>query len=177
MDYQNHEMEKLYTEYFPKIYNYVFYRLLQKEETEDMVSYIFLKIAEHLDSYDAQKANLNTWIYSIASHTFTDYCRTRKKSVSFDNDENDLDYTLTVDFDTQYDQILDPKRKILLTALAQMSERDSTILYCVYFEGMRYREVSERLGINESTLSSALMRAKAKLRRQLEQNGSDVLLR
>lgn len=177
MDYQNQELEKLYEEYFPKIYNYIFYRLFQKEETEDLVSCIFLKIAEHLDSYDSHKASFSTWIYHIASNTFTDYCRTRKKSVSLDDENNPGYNTMTVEFDTQYDQVLEPKRKILLSALGQMNERDRTILYCVYFEGMSYREVSGRLGINESTLASALMRAKAKLRQQLEKSGEADQLR
>ena len=83
-------LEEIYEEFFPKIYNYFFYRLLHKEETEDLVSQVFVKIAEHLDRYDPHKARLSTWIYRIAENTLTDYFRTRKAPLSYDHEENGL---------------------------------------------------------------------------------------
>ena len=32
------DFEKIYDEYFPKIYNYIFYRLMSREDTEELVS-------------------------------------------------------------------------------------------------------------------------------------------
>ena len=38
--------EQMYEEYFPKIYNHIFYRLLSREDTEDVVSEVFIKVAK-----------------------------------------------------------------------------------------------------------------------------------
>ena len=50
MAYQNAavDMEEVYNEYFSPIYNYVFYRLLNRENTEDIVSQVFMKVCAHL---------------------------------------------------------------------------------------------------------------------------------
>ena len=45
-------------EYFPKIYNYIFYRILSKEDTEDIVSEIFTKTARSADAFDSKRLPL-----------------------------------------------------------------------------------------------------------------------
>lgn len=170
-------LEEIYEEFFPKIYNYFFYRLLHKEETEDLVSQVFVKIAEHLDRYDPHKARLSTWIYRIAENTLTDYFRTRKAPLSYDHEENGLESKLTVEFEEQYEKIASPKRRAVFSALAQMGERDRTIVYYAYFRGMSYREIAKKMQMGESTLASALMRAKQKLKTHLEQSGDLSMLR
>lgn len=55
-----------------------------------------------------------------------------------------------------------------------MKERDRMAVYYVCFLEMSYKEAAARLGIGESTLASALMRAKRKLRAYLEENGDVV---
>ena len=65
--------EAMYREYFPKIYNYIFYRILSKEDTEDIVSEIFTKTARSADAFDSQKASFNTWIYRIAKNVLIDF--------------------------------------------------------------------------------------------------------
>lgn len=169
------DLEALYATYFPKIYNYVFYRLLHREKAEDLTSLIFLKIAEHLDSYDPKKAKLSTWIWRIAENTLCDYYRTNKIHLSLDDDTCDIKSSMAVGFEEQYEQILSPKRKDLFAALCQMNERDRMLIYMKYILDMSYREISKQLGMNESTLASALMRAKQKLKKQLK-NGPETSL-
>ena len=62
-DHGRRALEEIYEEFFPRIYNYIYYRLLHREETEDLVSRIFLRVAEHLQEYDPKKAKLDTWIF------------------------------------------------------------------------------------------------------------------
>ena len=66
------DFERMYEDYF-KVYNFIFYRLLHKQDTEDLVSEVFLKVARNIFSFNAQKASFNTWIFTIARNTLTDY--------------------------------------------------------------------------------------------------------
>ena len=70
--------EQMYGEYFPKIYNYVFYRLLNREETEDIVSEVFIKVARNVHTFDGRKASFKTWIYTITKNALTDHYRSRR---------------------------------------------------------------------------------------------------
>lgn len=157
------DLESLYKEYFSKVYNYIFYRLLHRENTEDLVSDIFLKIANNIDSYDPHKAGLGTWVFVIAANTLRDYYRTRKLCVSLEVGAFS-GQALSVEFEEQYEQILSPKRRALFQALSTLSERERMMLCGKYFFGMHNRELARWLDMNESTVGSVLMRARKKLR-------------
>lgn len=170
-DEKSRMLEQIYEEFYSQIYNYVFYQLLHREKTEDLVSRIFLKVVEHLDDYDPDRAKMSTWIFRIAKNTLTDYFRTHRVLISLDRERTGETPTLTVDFETEYNRIMEPGRRAVYQALAQLNRRDRMILYYVYFQGMSYRETAGMIGISESTLASALMRAKQKLRASMEETG------
>ena len=65
--------ERTYREYFPKIYNYIFYRLLSREDTEDVVSVIFMKAARSAETFDESRASLRTWLCRIAQNALIDF--------------------------------------------------------------------------------------------------------
>ncbi len=72
------EKEVLYTEYRDKVSRYVFCKLRNKNDAEDLVSEIFLKVYENLDKFDANLASVSTWIYTITQNTVTDYFRSNR---------------------------------------------------------------------------------------------------
>lgn len=167
-------LRQIYEEYYSQIYNYIYYRLLHREETEDLVSQVFLKAAEHMDIYDPAKASYGTWIFRIAKNQLIDYFRTRRDTVSLDDEESGLENRLLVEFEEEYRRIIKPERKAVFAALAQLKERERMILYYVCFLGLSYRETAERMEIGESTLATALMRAKRKLRACMEEGGDSI---
>lgn len=156
------DFEQMYREYFPRIYNYVFYRLLSREETEDIVSEVFLKIARNASRFDTKKASFKTWIYTIAKNALTDYYRAKKAALSLDGE--DYGIALSVDFEEQLNQISSPDRKILYQELAALKERERTMVYYKYFEGYNNRQIAAILDMNESTVATVLFRALKKLR-------------
>ena len=164
------DLKELYEENFPIIYNFFFYRLLHRENAEDLTAQTFLKAAEHLHTYDPDKAKASTWLQRIAQNTLIDFYRSQKKSVSIDNET--IGSALSVSVEEQYEQIVSPGRKALYAALWQLSERDRTLVYHKYFLEESYHEISRQFSINESTLATVLQRAKAKLRESL--NGPAV---
>ena len=61
-------MEAIYEEYFPVVYNYVYYKLLNREHCEDLVSQIFLKVVQNLYRYDPALATMRTWLLRITDN-------------------------------------------------------------------------------------------------------------
>ena len=55
--------DSLYLDYKDKITAYVRSRIENKYDVEDIVSTVFLKIYQKIDSFDESKASLSTWIY------------------------------------------------------------------------------------------------------------------
>ena len=154
--------EEMYQEYFPKIYNYIFYRLLSREETEDLLSEIFIKAVKNAASFDQSKGSFNSWIFRIAKNTLINHYRSAKNSVSLDDDESGI--VLSVNFEDQLGQISSEKRKVLYQELAKLSERERLIIYHKFFDGYNNRQIAMLLEMNESTVGTVLSRTLKKLR-------------
>lgn len=161
------DIETIYETYFSKIYNYFFYRFLHRETAEDLTSQTFLRAAERFYTYDSSRP-IGPWLFRIAERSLADYYREHRPVLSLD-DEGITEPSIS--FEAEYQRILDPRRKALYAALAQLPQRDRTILYRKYILGESYHQIALELSLGESTLASALQRAKEKLRRQLEQAG------
>ncbi|MBR4718870.1 MAG: sigma-70 family RNA polymerase sigma factor [Lachnospiraceae bacterium] len=78
--------EELYREYHDKVMGYVFNRIGNKEEAEDITAEIFLKACRAFDGYDPNKASVSTWIYTIMRNTLTDYFRKNPLSEELSED-------------------------------------------------------------------------------------------
>ena len=158
------KMDDVYEEYFPIVYNYVYYKLLNRENTEDLVSQIFMKVMQHLHRYDPKKASMKTWLLRIADHALIDFYRRQKPTLSYSQDESILENTLQIYFEDEYARILSPERKQVLDALKTLPERDRTFIYYKYFLGITNREIARRLEMNENTVSAVIARARTKLK-------------
>lgn len=158
------DMEGIYNEYFSPVYNYVFYKLLNRENTEDIVSQVFMKVCAHLPGFDPAKASLKTWIFRITDNTLIDFYRRQKPVLSFDHEESGLDNVLSEHFDEQYERQAEPMRQAVFQALRQLPERDRTFIYYKYYLNITNREIARRLEMNENTVSAVMARARQKLR-------------
>ena len=165
---ENLSMEEIYENYFSIVYNYVFYRLLHRANTEDIVSLVFMKVFQYRQRYDVERGTLKTWILRITENTLNDFYRKQRPTMSLDHVENGLSSTLSINFDEQYEQICSPDRQALLNALRELPERDHMFIYYRYYLNITNREIARRMGMKENTVSAVLSRARHKLRGILE---------
>ena len=73
---------ELYDLYLPQIYRFVYFKVLRKEEAEDLSAQTFFKAWEYLKSASAQGKtidNFDALIYTIARNTVIDFYRKRAK--------------------------------------------------------------------------------------------------
>ena len=59
------EREALYTAYSEKVRGYVFGKVANRHDAEDLVSDVFLKAYEKYPTFDADRASVSTWLYTI----------------------------------------------------------------------------------------------------------------
>jgi RNA polymerase sigma-70 factor (ECF subfamily) len=160
-------LEDMYEEYFSKIYNLIYFRILSKEQTEDLVSEVFLKVVRNYDKFDADKASLKTWIFTITNNTLIDYYRRKKEHASLDCDS--VSYLPQIDSD-ELELIRSEDRKILHKVLLTLDERTRAVISLRYFADMSIREISAHLHMNESSVSTLHVRGLKKLRSILNED-------
>lgn len=154
--------EKLYMESYSSVYNYAYYRTLDATAAEDITAEAFLRAARFFDSFDSERAKFSTWVKSIANNCIADYYRKHRPTTEIDEV---MENTVLTAEDTT-EQILDADLvKQLLTLL---DDEERQLVYMKYYEGMRNSEIAQELGMNQSTISTKLSRAMAKMRNAAE---------
>ncbi|MDO9349062.1 MAG: sigma-70 family RNA polymerase sigma factor, partial [Anaerolineales bacterium] len=68
----------LYERYLAEIHRYVFYRVADRFEAEDLTETVFLKAWEALSRFKSSGVNFRAWLYRIENKTVEYYYRRRK---------------------------------------------------------------------------------------------------
>ncbi|MBR3953155.1 MAG: sigma-70 family RNA polymerase sigma factor [Oscillospiraceae bacterium] len=144
--------DSLYLDYKDKVTAYVRSRIENKYDVEDIVSTVFLKIYQKIDSFDESKASLSTWIYTITRNTVIDYFREIKIHIDF-LDEIEAD-TLSADSLVD-DELLED----LADALETLSERERDLIILHYYKGYTLKRISEMMDM--SYINAKLIHTKA----------------
>ena len=134
---------EVYEQYYPKILSYIRSRISDSYTAEDLCSDVFLKVCQKLESFDAGKASLATWIYTIARNTLTDYFRTAK---SHDEIPEDFAEGSNIEEDICREETLEQ----LADALEQLDERDRDIIIMHYYSHIKLKDIAEKMGISYS---------------------------
>ena len=144
--------EQIYLQYHDKVRAYVRGKIQDPHDVEDLVSAVFMKIVQKLDSYDPDKASVSTWVYTITRNTVTDYFRTRRSMVAFE------DYM--VDETELKDDALDS----LADALMSLKEKERDLIVLHYYTGHTLKTVAEMMGMSYINAKVVHKKALAALR-------------
>lgn len=153
--------EELYNQYFPKIYNFIYYKVQNKEQTEDLVSETFHKLIKNLQQFDNSRGKFSTWIYQIARNTVIDFFRNHHQTSDI---EDAFDIASTEDIERQTDASLKLEKveKYLKTLKAEQRE----IIVLRVWEDLSYKEIADIIGKKESAVKMQFIRSIKKVKQE-----------
>lgn len=165
----DHPFIELYNDYFPRIYNYVHYRVNDFHDADDITSQIFIKLFSKLKYYRPERASFSAWIFSIARNTVIDYYRhlSRNPSTPLEETGNFMDLRPSPDEAVASDEM----RQHLHRALVSLSRREREIIALKFWSDFSNRDIASSMGISESNTGVILYRAMRRLRLILESQG------
>jgi RNA polymerase sigma-70 factor (ECF subfamily) len=154
----------LYDRYIDQIYRYVFARVADRAEAEDMTEEVFLKSWEALIGSRPTITNFQAWLYRIARNLIIDHYRTKKATHSLDqipvlDDPGPLPERRVLDN-------LDNDR--LVRAIQLLDENLQQVIICRFINGLTHAETAQVLETNENNTRIMQYRALKKLRKFLE---------
>ena len=155
------ELETLYRDQFQRVYNYVYYRVLDPAAAEDVTSDVFLKVVKHRHCFDPSKASFSTWVMRIAHNTLVDYYRTRKVCSSIDElgskePRREDEYRALDDLQTEVARLL-----------SYLSPEDREI-YLRYHEEKKNVDIAKLLDMNPATVATRVRRALRTMRAHVQ---------
>lgn len=137
-----------------------------KNEAIEILNDGFLKIFNHINSYDTSRP-FKSWLSKIMANTAIDHLRSRKR-ISFAEDISQA-YDLGVTDDTALDKLSYDE---ILQLVQNLPPAYKTVFNLYVMEGFQHQEIAALLGISEGTSKSNLFKAKRILKEKIEELAS-----
>ena len=132
------EKNKMYTDFHKKVTRYVTGKIPNPQDAEDLVSCVFMKVFQKLDTFDESKASLSTWIFTITRNTVYDFYGTRK---DFSELPEDIADDGKIDENLLNEEMLEQ----LADALESLDERSRDLIILHYYDGLTLKEIAYRM--------------------------------
>ncbi|MBQ6588134.1 MAG: sigma-70 family RNA polymerase sigma factor [Butyrivibrio sp.] len=134
--------EEIYEQYHDKVFAYIRNHVNQIEDAEDLCSDVFIKIYSKIDTFDASKASISTWIYAMTSNTVIDFYRTNHVHSEIPED-------LAEEKSLIEDEVLNNENlECLAKALKALPQEQMDIIVLRYYRGLTLQEVAEQMNLS-----------------------------
>jgi RNA polymerase sigma-70 factor (ECF subfamily) len=158
----------IYDHYFPRVYNYVRYRVGDAETADDVTAQVFERALAHIGSYRPERAPFAAWLFAIARNAVTDHRRARKRRqwLSLDTCEAVRDRAGAEPLPEEVVTRSETHAE-LLAAIAHLSDRERDLIALKFAAGLTNRRIAELTGLSANHVGVILYRAVRRLRAEL----------
>jgi RNA polymerase sigma-70 factor (ECF subfamily) len=160
--------EELIRRHQQRVFGLVSGILRRREDVEDVVQQVFLKVFVSLKRFD-QRAAFSTWLYKISVNECWDYLRKKKvRPLVYEADLSEeqvsrLDGVVSADRPPQNPMDRAEARDLLERMMEKLPQQDRELLILKEVEGFSVQELAEILELNVNTVKVRLFRARARL--------------
>jgi len=154
---------ELYRAFGGELYGFALARLRDRGLAEEVVQDVFTRVWQRAEDYQGERGSLRTWLYAITRNAVVDAERRRSRRPRMSLHEPP---------DVGSDA--DPIEQALLRwqvqlAFARLTPDHREVLHLAYVEGLKLREIAQRLGLPLGTVKSRVHYAAQGLRLALEE--------
>ena len=146
------DSEQIWLEYKDRVSCYIFSHVSNRDDAEDLVSAVFVKIVQSSYSYRGDPNSVSSFVYRITQNLVIDYYRTKKaynevpeSLVAAQSIEDDFFKQSTLDF--------------LADALALLPEFERDIVILHYYKNISLKKITIKLQSTEGKVKLAHTRA------------------
>lgn len=158
---------KLYDKYYNTMWFTIYNIVKNRDVTEDLISVVFTKAYMKMDSY-TEHISYEMWLKTIAVNSAIDYIR-RMKNEKLNNYIDDEETTIQlpdVVNSPEEDTIVKEKLKLTLEAIPTLKKKYRDLIQS-RIDGLSYKEIAEKLAMNELTVKSNLNKARQLLKQKI----------
>jgi RNA polymerase sigma-70 factor, ECF subfamily len=151
------ELESFYRKHLGLIYRYVYRKVGNRQDAEDLTSSIFLKAVRGIQQ-ERGPERMHYWLLRVTSTTIIDYWRSHARATS-----SSLEVLQEAGWEgpAESDPFGVEGRPIerVQRLLQFLPERDRAVLTCRFLLGLSTRETAVRLGLTEGNVKAVQRRA------------------
>ncbi len=160
--------EKLYVSHYTPLYRYLFFRLRNKRDAEDLAQTVFVKAFASLKQGIWDGAGDIHYLFTIARNTLIDHFR-RSKHAPITSDEL---IESTADSVTTNAPVEEREHRELIAAgIGKLRPAEAEAVTLRYLSDMEYSDVARIMGKREDAVRQLVHRGLRSLREHLEKDG------
>lgn len=168
---------QLYEAYVDKIFRYIYYKVGQRADAEDLTSLTFMKAWDAIGDYEWRNHPFGAWLFRIAHNLVVDHHRARRENITLS------DATPQLEQRASRDEIR-PERMLsdLITtdrihhAIHRLTEEQQQVLILRFFEGLSTGEVADMMNKRRGAIRGLQFRALSALRDLLHREQDTLTL-
>lgn len=149
---------KIYKEYFPYVYRYLYGLTYNHQTSEDLTQETFIKALCVLQ-FPGEK--IKTWLLVVAHNLYVDYV---KKNRRVDFPEESLLNQIMIEEDFTDQLILKENTGSAFTLIKQLPENQRQVVLLCLINELSYQHAGEILDISVSAVTNLIYRARKTLR-------------
>lgn len=153
------EIGGIYTEFHRSLLSYVRSKIRSKEDAEDILQNVFIKISANADSL-SEKEKLQNWLFKVTRNAVIDYYRVRANKRNIQLDEAVADQLLdeeTVDSTKGLDQCIAAMINLL-------PDEYRSIVEDAELNGIKQKDLAEKYNMAYPSLRSRVQRGRERLK-------------
>lgn len=153
----------LYEHFFPRIYNYIRYRVHDAAITDDLTAQVFEKAFAKRHSYNPEIAPFEAWLFAIARHSVYNYTRDQRPWLPLD-----AAFQRTSTHHQPEPSVIQQERnQQLLDAVRQLPDQQREVVALKFGAELSNIEIARMLDITPNHVGVILYRAVHRLRQLL----------
>jgi RNA polymerase sigma-70 factor, ECF subfamily len=155
----------LYDNYSGALYSIIKQIIQDAELANDVLQEVFINIWRKIESYDASKGRLFTWMLNIARNASIDTVRSK----GFQNTQKNQELPNNVDINVSSQVIMPDMDNIgLRKILENLKDEHRILIELAYFKGYTHEEIAKIEGIPLGTVKTRIRNALLQLRQYLK---------
>lgn len=162
----NKGMTALIEQYTPLVYSIVSNKLsstLSAQDIEEVVSDVFIAFYNQIDKVDLKKGSLAAYLTTIAKRKAVDALRKIKLYEKVELDDDNCFIEIPDNVNLQNEAERRELNKKLISAINNLGEPDSTIVYRKYFFEESSKEIAQYTNLTDDNVRKRLQRALQKI--------------
>lgn len=172
-DGDNDGFRYVYEKYKEKIFSYIFYKIKNKSEAEDLVQEVFTKVYKNIGLYDETQGTFYNFLLCNANQIIAEYSRKNisreqkvdKVQIDYDMASDDSAFAVYDKFEGEYNI------EELLNELPP-DQREVFILVCI--KHMSYKDAERLLNKSDLSVKSLLFRARSNLKKKIAKRYPEI---
>jgi len=159
---------QLYELYVDNIYSYIYYRVGNHHDAEDLTAKVFFRALNHIPRYKNNGAPFAAWLYRIAHNLVANWYRdhSRRQMVALDN------VKLSGEGQENPHRAVERtnERELLLNAIQELPPERQQLLTLKFIERMSNAEIGRAMGRSEGAIKSLYHRTLISLKKLLAEH-------